>query len=70
MTQDRFIKLLDNPDLLATISYEELKTLALTYPFAHNLRYLLAIKAGQEDHPDFSRNLTAASAYSWPDWER
>lgn len=64
MTQERFLKLLDNPDLLATISYEELKTLALTYPYAQNLRYLLAIKAGQEDHPDYSRNLATASAYS------
>lgn len=64
MTQERFIKLLDNPDLLATISYEELKTLALTYPFVHNLRYLLAIKASQDNHPDFKRNLATAAAYS------
>lgn len=64
MTQERFLKLLNNPDLLASISYEELKTLALTYPYAHNLRYLLAIKAGQDNHPDFSRNLATAAAYS------
>lgn len=64
MTQERFLKLLDNPDLLASISYEELKTLALVYPYAHNLRYLLAIKSHQDNHPDFSRNLAAAAAYS------
>ena len=64
MTQERFLKLLDNPDLLASISYEELKTLALTYPYAHNLRYLLVIKAQQDNHADFSRNLAAAAAYS------
>ena len=65
MTQDRFLKYLNNPDLLATISYEELKTIALTYPYAHNLRYLLAIKSGlDEKHPDFERNLASASAYS------
>jgi hypothetical protein len=65
MTQDRFLKYLSNPDLLATISYEELKTIALTYPYAHNLRYLLAIKSGlDEKHPDFERNLASASAYS------
>ncbi|MBK8967411.1 MAG: hypothetical protein R3D58_06035 [Saprospiraceae bacterium] len=64
MTQERFLKLLNNPELLATISYEELKTLALTYPYAHNLRYLLALKAGQDHHPDFTRNLATASAYS------
>lgn len=65
MTQDRFLRYLNNPDLLATISYEELKTLALTYPYSHNLRYLLAIKSGLvEKHPDFDRNLATASAYS------
>ncbi|MBK9336100.1 MAG: hypothetical protein IPM98_05760 [Lewinellaceae bacterium] len=64
MTQERFLRYLKNPDLLATISYEELKTLALIYPFAHNLRYLLAIKAGQDKHPDFSRNRATAAAYS------
>lgn len=64
MTQERFLKLLDNPDLLASISYEELKTLALTYPYAHNLRYLLAIKSRQDNHPEYSRNLAAAAANS------
>lgn len=64
MTQERFLRYLNNPDLLATISYEELKTLALTYPYANNLRYLLALKAGREQHPDFERNLATAAAYS------
>ena len=64
MTQERFLKLLDNPDLLASISYEELKTLALAYPYAHTLRYLLAIKSRQDNHPEFSRNLSAAAAHS------
>lgn len=41
-----------------------MKTLALTYPFAHNLRYLLALKARQDEHPDADRMLTAASVYS------
>lgn len=64
MTQERFVKMLENPELLAFISYEELKTLALAYPFVHNLRYLLAIKARQENHPEFARNLALASTYS------
>lgn len=64
MTQERFLRYLSNPELLATISYEELKTLALTYPYANNLRYLLALKAGREQHPDFERNLATAAAYS------
>ncbi|MBK7936483.1 MAG: hypothetical protein IPJ82_05095 [Lewinellaceae bacterium] len=64
MTQERFLKLLDNPDLLSTISYEELKTTALSYPYAHNLRYLLALKARQDEHPDADRALVTASVYS------
>lgn len=64
MTQERFLKLLENPDLLASISYEELKTLALAYPYAHNLRYLLAIKSSQDNHPELTRNLAAAAANS------
>jgi hypothetical protein len=64
LTQERFIKLIDNPDLVATITYEELKTLAFEYPYAHNLRYLLALKAQQEDHPEAARMLQNASAHS------
>ncbi len=64
LTQERFIKLIDNPDLLATITLEELKTLAFAYPYAHNLRYMLAIKASQTDHVDAARFLQAAAAYS------
>ena len=64
MTQERFHRLLDNPELLATIPYEEMKTLALAYPYAHNLRYLLALKARQDEHPDADRMLTTASVYS------
>jgi len=64
MTQERFLKLLDNPALLTTISYEELKTLALAYPYAHNLRTLLAVKAQQISHVESARTLGAAAAYS------
>ena len=64
MTQERFLKLLTDPELLSSISYEELKTLALAYPYAHNLRYLLALKAKLEDRPDAARTLATAAAYS------
>jgi len=64
LTQERFHRLLDNPELLATISHEELKTLALAYPYAHNLRYLLAIKSQQSEHADADRTLATAAAYS------
>ena len=64
MTQERFFQLVDDPEMLRKITYEELKTLALAYPYAHNLRCLLAIKAAQVDHPDAIRNLATAAAYS------
>ncbi len=64
MTQERFFQIVDDPDLLRRITYEELKTLALAYPYAHNLRCLLALKARQIDHPDATRNLATAAAYS------
>jgi len=64
MTLERFSRIADDPDLLRTITYEELKTLALAYPYAHNLRYLLAIKAQQTDHQDAVKNISTAAAYS------
>lgn len=64
MTQDRFSQIVDDPELLRRITYEELKTLALAYPYAHNLRSLLAIKARQIDHTDAIKNLATAAAYS------
>ncbi len=64
MTLERFSRIADDPDLLRTITYEELKTLALAYPYAHNLRYLLAIKARQTEHPDAVKNIATAAAYS------
>ncbi|MFZ4633405.1 MAG: hypothetical protein ACOYNO_04280 [Saprospiraceae bacterium] len=64
LTKERLIRLLENPELLSSISFEELKTLALAYPYAHNLRYLLAIKAQHESHPDATPMLATASVYS------
>ncbi len=64
MTQERFIDFLGNPEGLSSITYEELKTLALAYPYAHNLRYLLALKSQQDHHPEAARNLATAAAHS------
>lgn len=64
MTQERFAQIVEDPELLRRITYEELKTLALAYPYAHNLRCLLAIKARQIDHAEATRNLATAAAYS------
>ena len=64
MTQERFFQLTNDPELLRRITYEELKTLALAYPYAHNLRSLLALKARQIDNPEATRDLATAAAYS------
>jgi hypothetical protein len=64
LTQERFFQLTNDPELLRRITYEELKTLALAYPYAHNLRSLLALKARQIDHPEATRDLATAAAYS------
>jgi len=64
LTQERFFQIVDDPDLLRRITYEELKTLALAYPYAHNLRCLLAVKARQIDHVEATQNLATAAAYS------
>lgn len=64
MTQERFSRLIEDPELLRTISYEELKTLALAYPYTHNLWYFLAIRSRQTNHPDAEKNITTAAVYS------
>lgn len=64
MTYERLHQLLENPALLSGMPYEELKTLALSYPYAHNLRYLLALKSNHEQRPDAQRTLATASVYS------
>jgi hypothetical protein len=64
LTREKFLQMLADPDHLASISYEELKTIVLAYPYAHNLRYLLALKSQQEDRPDAARTLATAAAYS------
>ncbi|MFN4081196.1 MAG: hypothetical protein ACK4NS_09865 [Saprospiraceae bacterium] len=64
MTGEHFINYLEDPEQLALINYEELRTLTLAYPYAHNLRYLLALKARLEDKPEYPKLLAAAAAYS------
>jgi hypothetical protein len=64
MTAERFAQMLADPSALETISYEELKTLTLAYPYAHNLHQLLWLKSKQIGHPEEARNLAKAAAYS------
>ncbi len=64
MNPDIFPKYLHDPSLLYRITYQELKTLVVQYPYCQNLRYLLLIKSKIENNKDQERNLKMASAYS------
>ncbi len=61
---DAFPKYLNDPSLLYRISYQELKTLVVQYPYCQNLRYLLYIKSRIDNNNDQDRNLKMAAAYS------
>lgn len=64
MTAERLIRLLQHPEQLDSIPYEELKTLVLAYPYAHHLRQLLLLKSQQIQHYELERNLSSAAAHS------
>jgi hypothetical protein len=64
LTPDRLIRLLNNPELLATISFEELKSLTIEYPYAGNLHLLLALKAQQLNNPDLEQLLQMATLHA------
>ncbi len=62
MNAENFAEYLKNPALLYQLSYEELKTLALQYPYSQNIQYLLLIKSKLDNHKDYSKNLARAAA--------
>jgi hypothetical protein len=64
MTNEKITAILQDTSALEQVTYEELKTLVLAYPYAHNLRLLLAIKSKQIDHKDSEANLHMASTYA------
>ena len=64
MNKETFPKLLRHPANLSRLNFEELRSLSEDYPYAQNLRYLLAKKARMEDRPEFDRLLGLAAMYS------
>ena len=64
MTAERLIRLLQHPEQLDGVPYEELKTLALAYPYSPHLKQLLLLKSKQINHHEYDRNLAAAAALS------
>ena len=64
MTAERFTYYLNNPSHLYQISYQELKSLVVQYPYCQNLRYLLVTKSQIEDSTEYQQDLQLAATYS------
>ncbi len=64
MNSENFHEYVKNPSMLHQVSYQELKSLVLQYPYSPNLRYLLLLKSLFDQTKDYDRNLTLASLSS------
>ena len=64
MNAENFSDYIKSTNDLYKISYQELKSLALQYPYCTNLWVLLLKKSHQEGHKEFNRNLELAAASS------
>lgn len=65
MNRENFAEFLKNPEKLFQVTYEELKTLSMQYPFSANLHLLLWQKSRQEGHSEEEKNLSRAAAYTF-----
>lgn len=61
MNAENFADFLNDKSNLYKLSYQELKTLALQYPYSSNLQLLLTLKSKMEQHKDFESNLAKAA---------
>ncbi len=64
MTNEQLTAYLQDDSYLYAISYEELKTLVMQYPYATNLRILLLKKSFLEQNKDYDRNLQMAATFT------
>ncbi|HMO38417.1 MAG TPA: hypothetical protein PKC76_03895 [Saprospiraceae bacterium] len=64
MNAENFAEYLKNPSRLYQVNYQELKSLALQYPYCQNLQWLLLYKSGLDHHRDFDANLEKTSTGS------
>lgn len=64
MNKAKLIAHLTDSSSLFNTSYEELKTLALQYPYNTNFKYLLLSKSRLDNNQEVDRNLQLASTYS------
>ncbi len=64
MSNEQLTAYLKDESYLYSLSYEELKTLVVEYPYAANLRILLLKKSYIDKNKDYERNLQMAAAYT------
>ena len=64
MTNEQLTAYLQDESHLYSVSYEELKTLVMQYPYSANLRILLLKKSYLEQNKDYDRNLQMSATYS------
>jgi hypothetical protein len=63
MTAENFSYYLKNPEHLYQVSYQELKSLVVQYPYCQNLRYLLLTKSQIENSEEYQNDLALAATY-------
>lgn len=63
MTAEKFSYYLKNPGHLYQVSYQELKSLVVQYPYCQNLRYLLLTKSQIENSNEYQKDLAVAATY-------
>lgn len=64
MNAENFAEFLKHPSNLYQLSYQELVSLVLQYPYCQNLHLLIWEKAQMENHKDAQKNLQKAALYS------
>lgn len=64
MTNEQLTTYLQDESYLYSVSYEELKTLVMQYPYSANLRILLLKKSYLDKHKDYDRNLQMSATYT------
>ncbi|MFK8005830.1 MAG: hypothetical protein AB8H03_05645 [Saprospiraceae bacterium] len=63
MTAENFSYYLKNPGHLYQVSYQELKSLVVQYPYCQNLRFLLLSKSQIENSEEYQTDLALAATY-------
>lgn len=64
MNAEQFLHYIKNPAHLYQITYTELKSMVLQYPYCQNLRYLLLKKSILDNHKEYQKNLNLAATFS------